>query len=86
MMAAAGQPSSTSRTLAPADLTAREVEVLRALARGLTTREIGERLFISPKTADNHVQHIYEKLHVSTRAGATLFALTHGLVEVAAQR
>ena len=78
---AAGQPVGPRRSLAPADLTPREIEVLRALARGLTTREIAAQLVISAKTADNHVQHIYEKLQVSTRAGATLFALSHGLLE-----
>jgi HD-GYP domain-containing protein (c-di-GMP phosphodiesterase class II) len=84
-LAAAGQPRAVSKAVAPAGLTAREVEVLRVLARGLTTAEIGEMLFISPKTADNHIQHIYEKLQVSTRAGATLFAMSHGLIEVAAR-
>jgi DNA-binding NarL/FixJ family response regulator len=41
---------------------------------------MAELLFISPKTVDHHVQHIYDKLGVSTRVGATLFALQHGLV------
>jgi HD-GYP domain-containing protein (c-di-GMP phosphodiesterase class II) len=64
----------------PGGLTQREVEVLRLLARGLSNREIGERLVISPKTVGNHVEHIYSKIHASTRATASLFAMQHGLL------
>ncbi len=85
VLAAAGQPRAIAKPMAPAGLTAREVEVLRVLARGLTTQEVAQILFISPKTADNHVQHIYGKLQVSTRAGAVLFAMSHGLIEAAAK-
>ena len=46
----------------PAGLTAREVEVLRLLARGLSNKQIAARLVISPKTARNHVEHIYAKI------------------------
>ena len=42
---------------------------------------MAEALFVSPKTVDHHIQHIYDKIGVSTRVGATLFALQHGLVE-----
>ena len=59
-------------------LTARETQVLRLIAEGATTREISERLFISAKTADNHIQHIYTKLGVTNRAAATRWALDHG--------
>ena len=52
----------------PEGLTAREIEVLRLLARGLSNREIGARLVISPKTVGNHVEHIYAKIGASTRA------------------
>ena len=69
-----------SRPELPAGLTPRELQVLRLLARGLTSRGIGERLEISPKTARNHIEHIYSKAGVSTRAGASLFAVRHGLV------
>jgi HD-GYP domain-containing protein (c-di-GMP phosphodiesterase class II) len=62
----------------PDGLTAREIEVLRLLARGLSNREIGERLVISPKTVGNHVEHIYAKIGASTRATASLFAVRHG--------
>ena len=58
----------------------REVDVLRLAARGLTTREIADRLFISPKTADHHIQHIYAKIGVSTRAAAALWAMQHAVV------
>jgi len=64
----------------PAGLTPREVEVLRLLARGLSNKEIAERLVISPKTVANHAEHIYAKIDASTRAGAGLFAMQHGLL------
>jgi HD-GYP domain-containing protein (c-di-GMP phosphodiesterase class II) len=64
----------------PAGLTAREVEVLKLLARGLTNKEIAERLFISPKTVANHVEHIYVKIEASNRAAASLFTMQHGLL------
>jgi HD-GYP domain-containing protein (c-di-GMP phosphodiesterase class II) len=70
----------------PAGLSVREVEVLSLLARGLVTKQIAHRLDISPKTADHHIQRIYTKAGVSTRAGAILFALQHDLVSAAAQR
>jgi len=56
--------------------------VLRLLCRGGTKKEVAAQLVVSPSTADHHVRHIYEKLGVSTRAGATLFALQHGLLPV----
>jgi DNA-binding NarL/FixJ family response regulator len=61
-------------------LTTREVEVLVLLARGLSNRQIGERLVITPKTAGNHVEHIYAKIGASNRAGAAMFAVRHGLM------
>ena len=64
----------------PAGLTAREVDVLRLVARGLSSKEIGACLVISPKTARNHIEHIYVKIGVSNRAGAGLFAMQHGLL------
>ena len=54
--------------------------MLGLLARGHSTREIAQRLVITPKTAANHVEHIYAKLGVSSRAAATLYATQHGLV------
>ena len=54
----------------PAGLTSREVEVLRLVARGLSTSEIAEQLVISRKTASHHVEHIYTKIGVNNRAMA----------------
>ena len=54
--------------------------MLRLIADGATTREISERLFISAKTADNHIQHIYIKLGVTNRAAATRWAFDHEVV------
>jgi HD-GYP domain-containing protein (c-di-GMP phosphodiesterase class II) len=80
VLAAAGQAPRRRRD-GPAGLTAREVEVLRLLARGLATKQIASALVISPKTADSHIQHIYSKVGVSTRAAATVFAMRHGLAQ-----
>jgi DNA-binding NarL/FixJ family response regulator len=66
----------------PAGLSERECEVLGLLARGLATKQVARRLGISPKTCDHHIQRLYGKAGVSTRAGATLFALEHGLVRL----
>jgi HD-GYP domain-containing protein (c-di-GMP phosphodiesterase class II) len=61
-------------------LTAREVEVLILLARGMSNKQIAERLVITPKTAGNHVEHIYAKIDAANRAAAALFAVQHGLL------
>jgi HD-GYP domain-containing protein (c-di-GMP phosphodiesterase class II) len=65
----------------PRRLSDREVEVLRLAVRGLTIRQVGNRLGIAPKTVDRHLQNSYAKMGVSSRAGAALFALEHGLLE-----
>jgi predicted ATPase/class 3 adenylate cyclase/DNA-binding CsgD family transcriptional regulator len=65
----------------PDGLSRREVEVLRLVAEGLTTREIAERLYISPKTADHHIQHVYTKIGVSNRASAALWAFQHDVID-----
>ncbi len=64
----------------PAGLTAREVDVLRLVSRGMSVKEVATRLVISPKTARNHIEHIYGKIGASNRAGASLFAMQHGLI------
>ena len=79
VLAAAGH-RVVRRRGGPAGLTEREVEVLRLLARGLSNKDIAERLVISPKTVGNHVEHIYAKIDASTRAAAGLFAMRHGLL------
>ena len=63
----------------PGGLTGREVEVLRLLCRGMNNKGIAEALVIAPKTARNHVEHIYLKTGATNRVSATLFALEHGL-------
>ena len=54
--------------------------MLRLLALGMSNKEIAARLVIAPKTAGNHVEHIYTKIGVSNRTGASLFAMQQGLV------
>ena len=64
----------------PAGLTAREVDVLRLVARGMSNKEIADALVITPKTVGNHVEHIYSKIGASNRAAAGLYAMRHGLL------
>jgi HD-GYP domain-containing protein (c-di-GMP phosphodiesterase class II) len=77
-----GEPAGRTRKRPdnPGGLSRREVDVLGLAARGLTTGQIAERLVISPKTADHHIQHIYGKIGVSTRAAAALWAMQHEVV------
>ena len=63
----------------PAGLTAREAEVLRLVAQGLTDAQVAERLYLSPRTVGQHLRSIYNKLGVSTRPAATRFAIEHRL-------
>jgi HD-GYP domain-containing protein (c-di-GMP phosphodiesterase class II) len=79
VLSAAGHPSLRRRDR-PANLTDREVDVLRLVARGLSSRQIADRLVISPKTARNHIEHIYAKIGASSRATASLFAMRNGLL------
>jgi len=62
------------------ELTAREVEVLRLLAQGLTSAQIAEQLVIGVVTVNFHVRSIYRKIGVSSRSGATRYAIEHKLV------
>jgi len=64
----------------PAGLTSREIDVLRLLARGLSSKQIATQLVITPKTARNHIEHIYTKIDASSRVAASLFATEHGLL------
>jgi DNA-binding CsgD family transcriptional regulator len=73
--------SAADREARPGGLSLREVDVLRLAAAGHTTREIAERLFISAKTADRHIQNLYTKIGASNRADATRWAAEHGLVD-----
>jgi HD-GYP domain-containing protein (c-di-GMP phosphodiesterase class II) len=63
-----------------AGLTHREVEVLILLARGLSNKQIGAKLVVSPRTVGHHIEHIYRKIGCSTRAAASLFAMQNGLL------
>ncbi len=83
VLAAAGHQTGERRAaqLYPDGLTAREVEVLRLLARGQTTKQIAVTLVISVKTADRHIQNAYGKIGASTRGAATLYAIERGIAE-----
>jgi non-specific serine/threonine protein kinase len=72
-------PSEPSVSSYPAGLSAREAEVLKLVAEGLTNIKIAEELFISPRTVDRHLNSVYAKLKVGSRAAATRFAIEHGL-------
>jgi HD-GYP domain-containing protein (c-di-GMP phosphodiesterase class II) len=80
VLEAAGGSRSRVRTTWPAGLTDREVEVLRLVTTGLSNREIAAALSISSRTAEHHVQHIYTKIGVSTRAGAAMFTMEQALL------
>jgi DNA-binding NarL/FixJ family response regulator len=60
-------------------LSAREVEVLRLVAGGLTDADVAQQLFLSTRTVSGHLRSIYNKLGVSSRAAATRFAIENGL-------
>jgi DNA-binding NarL/FixJ family response regulator len=79
VLAAAGHPVGRRQTW-PAGLTTREVDVLRLVARGLSSKQIATQLVITPKTARNHIEHIYTKIDASSRVAASLFATEHGLL------
>ena len=81
VLACAGQPARRDVTERLAGLTPREIEVLRLIAAGQTAKEAARELDIAPKTADNHIQSLYSKIGVTTRAGAALYALERGLVQ-----
>ena len=85
VIAGAGQRARVRRAN-PAGLTAREVEVLGLLAQGLPNKRIASVLVVSSRTVGTHVAHIYDKIGVATRAGATLFALRHDLVATSVKR
>jgi ATP/maltotriose-dependent transcriptional regulator MalT len=72
-------PMKSSPTY-PDGLTAREVEVLRLVAQGLTDAQVAEQLVISPRTVNAHLNSIYGKIGVSSRSAATRYALEHQLL------
>jgi DNA-binding CsgD family transcriptional regulator len=69
----------------PAGLTAREVDVLVRLGQGRSNPEIAAELHVSRKTVSSHLEHIYAKLGVKTRTEAALFAMRHGLIDMAGE-
>ncbi|HEX5164139.1 MAG TPA: BREX system ATP-binding domain-containing protein [Thermomicrobiales bacterium] len=73
------QLAAAPRQRHPAGLSAREVEVLRLVAEGLTDAEVAERLFLSRRTVSTHLTSIYTKLGVNSRTAATRFAVEHGI-------
>jgi predicted ATPase/class 3 adenylate cyclase/DNA-binding CsgD family transcriptional regulator len=73
-------PTAKPTVTYPDGLTAREVEVLRLLAQGMTDAHIAEQLVISPRTVNNHLTSIYQKIQVSSRSAATRYAIDHQLV------
>jgi DNA-binding NarL/FixJ family response regulator len=68
--------------LAPPPLTERELEVIRALARGMSDRQIAQSLGISEKTVRNHTSNIYRKLHIFDRTQAVIYAVREGVIDV----
>jgi predicted ATPase/DNA-binding CsgD family transcriptional regulator len=81
LKAALREPSPQARQARPGGLSRREVEVLRLVADGRTAGEIATQLFISSRTAEHHIQNIYTKIGVSSRAGATRWAVKHKIVD-----
>ena len=74
-------PSPRTRQARPGGLSRREIEVLRLVADGRTAGEIATQLFISSRTAEHHIQNIYTKIGVSSRAAATRWAVQHEVVD-----
>jgi HD-GYP domain-containing protein (c-di-GMP phosphodiesterase class II) len=81
VLGSAGQASRRKLVERSAALTPRENEVLSLIAAGHTAKGVAQQLEISPKTADNHIQNIYSKIGVTTRAAAALYAVERGLVQ-----
>lgn len=77
---AAAEGTGRVARVRPAGLTDRQIEVLRLMAGGLSNKAIGERLVITTRTAEHHGQDVYARIGVSSRAGAALFAMEHGLL------
>jgi DNA-binding NarL/FixJ family response regulator len=65
----------------PGDLTDRELEVLQLAAKGMSRKDMAHKLYVSESTVRTHLEHIYAKIGVSSRAAATLFAVEHQLLD-----
>lgn len=79
VLSAAGH-TKKARPAWPDGLTDREIEVLRLISRGASQKDVGKALVISHRTAAHHIQHIYDKIGVSTRAAAAMYAMEHELL------
>jgi HD-GYP domain-containing protein (c-di-GMP phosphodiesterase class II) len=79
VLGAAGHDAPEVGREPPAGLTDRQLEVLGLVAEGCSNRQIADRLLISRRTAEFHVQQIYQKIGRSNRASAAMFAMEHGL-------
>lgn len=75
----ANTPDDQGTPALPDGLTAREVEVLKLIAEGLTNRQIAERLFVNESTVKTHINHLFAKVGVGDRAQAVTYAYQHGL-------
>ena len=81
VLAAAGKRQAPRLERWPAGLTDREVEVLRLVARGRSNRDVAAALVVSPKTVGRHVENLYRKIGVHSRAAAAVFAMEHDLLD-----
>lgn len=81
VLAAAGTREAPHSAKWPAGLTDREVEVLKLIALGRANKEVARTLLISTKTVGRHIENLYRKIDVSSRAAAALFAVEHGLLD-----
>jgi HD-GYP domain-containing protein (c-di-GMP phosphodiesterase class II) len=70
----------TRRSGYPGGLSGREIDVLRLVSRGLTDKQVGAKLEISARAVGHHLSHAYEKIGVTTRAAAAMFAMKNGIV------
>jgi DNA-binding NarL/FixJ family response regulator len=76
-----GLPDGSEGAEGPEGLSSRELAVLRALARGLSNKEIGRELWVTEQTVKFHLRNIYRKLELANRTEAARYAHRHGLVE-----
>lgn len=75
------ESSTDSDTITLAQLTEREIEILKKIAEGLSNKEIGDELFISHRTVDTHRTNLMRKLDVNNIAGLVRFAIKNGLID-----
>lgn len=81
ILAVSGHREIGTNSRLPFDLTPRELDVLRLIARGCTNKEMARQLVLSQKTVGHHIERLYAKIGLKTRAGATLFAVQNHLLD-----